>query len=114
MRRCAGVLTWTAVALTAAAVLAGCSGGGAEPAAPRTTAAAEVCGGFARDAATAAALKGVMGAERYEEGRATPTVPSRSCASWSARGRRTRRAPRATRTAGSGPPPRTARTSPSS
>ncbi|MFF9198623.1 hypothetical protein ACF09L_25750 [Streptomyces sp. NPDC014779] len=61
-----------AVALTAAAVLAGCSGGGAEPAGSRTRAAAEVCGGFAEDAATAAALKGVMGAERYEEGASHP------------------------------------------
>ncbi|MET8505652.1 hypothetical protein ABZV60_13490 [Streptomyces sp. NPDC004787] len=61
-----------AVALTAVAVLAGCSGGGAEPAGPRTTAAAEVCGGFARDAVTAAALKDVMGTERYEEGASHP------------------------------------------
>ncbi|MFJ9581493.1 hypothetical protein ACIRQF_34545 [Streptomyces sp. NPDC101191] len=62
------VVTRTGTAVAAVIVLAGCSNGGAEPEEPKGKAAAEVCGGFAREAATTAALKAVTGADRFGEG----------------------------------------------
>ncbi|MFE7550656.1 hypothetical protein [Streptomyces gardneri] len=61
-------------AVAVAALLTSCSGGdggdGAEEAKGLT--AAEVCGGFAKDATTAAALKAVLGSERFEDDRSNP------------------------------------------
>ncbi|MFI8768492.1 hypothetical protein ACIGN6_26810 [Streptomyces sp. NPDC053792] len=55
-----------------AAVLTGCGGGGEAPAAPEGLTATEACGGFAKDAAATAALKAVLGGERYEDDLSKP------------------------------------------
>ncbi|MFB6839990.1 hypothetical protein [Streptomyces sp. NPDC056361] len=55
-------------AVVVAAVLTSCGGGGGGGTGePEGRAAAEVCGGFAGDAATAAALQAVLGGERFED-----------------------------------------------
>ncbi|MFE5910349.1 hypothetical protein ACFQ6B_14880 [Streptomyces wedmorensis] len=55
------------VAVAVAAVLAGCGGGGGGSEEPEGLAAAEVCGGFAKDADAAAALKAVLGGGRFDD-----------------------------------------------
>lgn len=67
-------LTRLGAAVAAAALLAGCSGGdgGEVPQEPEGLAAAEVCGGFAKDAPAAAALKAVLGSERFEDDLSKP------------------------------------------
>ncbi|WP_245727539.1 hypothetical protein [Streptomyces vietnamensis] len=60
-------------AVTVAALLAGCSGGGGESTAePEGLTAAEACGGFAKDAPVSAALKGVLGGDRVEDNLSKP------------------------------------------
>ncbi|MFF8376896.1 hypothetical protein ACF07V_12270 [Streptomyces sp. NPDC015661] len=59
-------------AAAAAALLAGCSGGGGSTEEPKGLTAAEACGGFAKDAATTAALKGVLGGDRFEDNLSKP------------------------------------------
>ncbi|MFG3345645.1 hypothetical protein ACGF1Z_11360 [Streptomyces sp. NPDC048018] len=66
------LVTRTGTAVAAAIVLAGCSTGTTEPGEPKGAAAAEVCGGFAGEAATTAALKAVTGADRFGEGLSDP------------------------------------------
>ncbi|MFE9737931.1 hypothetical protein [Streptomyces sp. NPDC006477] len=61
-------------AAVVAALLAGCSGGDGGDATkePEGLSAAEVCGGFAKDAPAAAALKAVLGSERFEDDLSKP------------------------------------------
>ncbi|WP_406058705.1 hypothetical protein OG462_17780 [Streptomyces sp. NBC_01077] len=67
-------LTRLGAAVAVAALLTSCSGGnddgGAEEA--KGLAAAEVCGGFAKDGAAATALKAVLGSERFEDDLSKP------------------------------------------
>ncbi|MGW8765533.1 hypothetical protein ACWGN5_23830 [Streptomyces sp. NPDC055815] len=68
------VLTGIGAAVAMAALLTGCGGDGGEatkePAGGLT--AAEACGGFAKDPATSAALKAVLGGERFEDDLSKP------------------------------------------
>ncbi|MFE0653608.1 hypothetical protein ACFVZH_34110 [Streptomyces sp. NPDC059534] len=61
-------------AVAVAALLTSCSGGDGGEAAPESDhlSAAEVCGGFAKDPATAAALEGAMGAKRFSDNLSEP------------------------------------------
>ncbi len=60
-------------AVAVAALLTSCSGGDGEGTkAPEGLAAAEVCGGFAKDASTAAVLKAAMGSERFDDDLSNP------------------------------------------
>lgn len=60
-----------AVAVTA--LLTSCSGGDGEAAKePEGLTAAEACGGFAKDVATTAALKAVLGGDRFEDNYSKP------------------------------------------
>ncbi|MFF0431834.1 hypothetical protein ACFYU9_06370 [Streptomyces sp. NPDC004327] len=70
--RRAGVGRSLGASAMAVALLAGCSSGNGEPPAPEPTAAAEVCGGFAREPETTAALKSVTGADQFDEGLSIP------------------------------------------
>ncbi|MFC9395252.1 hypothetical protein ACFTWS_19135 [Streptomyces sp. NPDC057027] len=62
----------TAAALAVAALLAGCSGGGETTKEPEGLTAAEACGGFAKDSATTAALKAVLGGDRFDDNLSKP------------------------------------------
>lgn len=65
------VLTRIGTVVAVAAMLAGCSDGGSDnPEQPEGTAAAEVCGGFAKG--STAALKALMGSERFTEDLSQP------------------------------------------
>ncbi|ROQ32635.1 hypothetical protein EDD98_1627 [Streptomyces sp. PanSC19] len=67
------VLTRVGTAFAVAAVLTGCGGGGGTaPQASEGLTAAEACGGFAKDASAAAALKAVLGGERFEDNLSKP------------------------------------------
>ncbi|SED27400.1 hypothetical protein SAMN05428939_4733 [Streptomyces sp. TLI_105] len=67
------VMTMAATALAVAAVLTGCGGGGGEATKePEGLTAAEACGGFAKDPAATAALKAVLGGERFEDDLSKP------------------------------------------
>ncbi|MER5706761.1 hypothetical protein ACIGW7_39745 [Streptomyces sp. NPDC053253] len=67
-------LTRLGAAVAVAALLTSCSGGnddgGAEE--PKGLTAAEVCGGFAKDPASTAALKAVLGGDRFEDNYSKP------------------------------------------
>lgn len=67
-------LTRLGAAAAVAALLTGCSGGdgGEATKEPEGLTAAEVCGGFAKDAATTAALKAVLGGDRFEDNYSKP------------------------------------------
>ncbi|MFE7582670.1 hypothetical protein ACFU5Y_14090 [Streptomyces gardneri] len=67
-------LTRFGAAAAVAALLTGCSGGGGGEASkePEGLTAAEACGGFAKDAASTAALKAVLGGDRFEDNHSKP------------------------------------------
>ncbi|MEU4101629.1 hypothetical protein [Streptomyces tanashiensis] len=60
-------LVRTGAAVAVAALLTSCSGGGESTEEPKGLTAAEACGGFAGDAAATAALKAVLGGERFQD-----------------------------------------------
>ncbi|MEU2231836.1 hypothetical protein [Streptomyces vietnamensis] len=66
-------LTGIGTALAVAAVLTGCGGGGGGATKePEGLTAAEACGGFAEDVPVSAALKGVLGGDRFEDNLSKP------------------------------------------
>ncbi|MFD0151570.1 hypothetical protein ACWGQ4_07730 [Streptomyces sp. NPDC055721] len=67
-------LTRLGAAVAVAALLTSCSGGNDDGAAeePSGLTAAEACGGFAKDAASTAALKAVLGGDRFEDNYSKP------------------------------------------
>ncbi|MFE1550434.1 hypothetical protein [Streptomyces sp. NPDC058718] len=67
-------LTRLGAAVAVAALLTSCSGGNDDSAAeePNGLTAAEACGGFAKDAASTAALKAVLGGDRFEDNYSKP------------------------------------------
>ncbi|MFF7437210.1 hypothetical protein [Streptomyces sp. NPDC008122] len=65
-------LTGIGTALAVAALLTGCSGGGESTKEPEGLTAAEACGGFAKDAPVSAALKAVLGGDRFEDDLSKP------------------------------------------
>ncbi|WP_202490754.1 MULTISPECIES: hypothetical protein [Streptomyces] len=60
------------VAAAAAALLTSCSGGDGGTKEPEGLAAAEVCGGFAKEGPVEAALKAVLGSDRFEDNYSKP------------------------------------------
>ncbi|WP_229842974.1 hypothetical protein [Streptomyces tanashiensis] len=65
-------LARTGAAVAVAALLTSCSGGGEPTEEPKGLTAAEACGGFAGDAAATAALKAVLGGERFQDSFSKP------------------------------------------
>ncbi|MFF5763544.1 hypothetical protein ACFY8F_13565 [Streptomyces tanashiensis] len=65
-------LARTGAAVAVAALLTSCSGGGESAEEPKGLTVAEACGGFAGDAAATAALKAVLGGERFQDSFSKP------------------------------------------